>query len=143
MTLIAHPPSVIHWCARTSSHGDCGIAAIAHACGLTYEQALAATLPVAPKALVDGLYNHEVKRILASLGFSSRCLRKFDLDDESGILAVCQPHNEDSGHYVYLWEGRIIEPHAKRQQLWLNPADYLAHYKYLATHLITLGRKGR
>lgn len=151
MTLIAHPPSVVHWCARSAGHGDCGVAAIAMACGVTYEVALTACLLFAPDVLKNGLHNHQVKRIVAMLGYDyhRKTLRRttgeptFDVDEDSGILAVKQLHVEDSGHYVYLWEGRIIEPSYGRQQLWLSARDYLAHFKYTATDLLLITRRDK
>lgn len=113
------------------------------ACGVTYEQALAATLQVAPKVFSAGIFNKETKKIAKLLGHKATVRRKFDVDEDTGILEVRQPHVYDSDHYIYLWEGRIIEPMASRQQLWLCASDYLAHYKYQALHLITLTREER
>lgn len=139
--LMASPPDVLRWEPRGQGHGDCAIAALALACGVTYEIALAAVLGVCANALIEGLDIKEVKLAATHLGFKVRISRKYDLEDDTGILFVEQPHVKDSGHAVYLWEGRIIEPKHDRQQLWLEAQAFLSHYKYKAKELIRLERE--
>lgn len=151
--LMAAPPDVLRWVPRSDGHGDCAVAALELACGVTYETALAACLKVEPQVLTEGMTVGQIRRAARVLGlkavyrgWSKATKRKptkplFDLDDDTGILSVNQPHVEDSGHVVYLWEGRIIEPMNARQQLWLNAHDFLSHYKYEAEGIITLTRE--
>lgn len=139
--LFASPPEVLRWVPRSDGHGDCAVAALELACGVTYESALAAALKVCPTVLVDGMTTPEIIRSARRLGYASRAIYKYDIDEDTGILVVDQPHVEDAEHAVYLWEGRIIEPMNARQQLWLQAKDYLAHYHYTAGQLITVTRR--
>lgn len=138
--LFTAPPDVLRWVPRSDGHGDCAVAALELACGVTYETALLAAMKVCPDVLVDGLTTPEILRIARTLGFKARARHKYDLDDDTGILVVKQPHVVDSEHAVYLWEGRILEPMNARQQLWLKACDYLAHYHYTAGQLLFITR---
>lgn len=138
MSLLAAPPDVIRWSPRSIGHGDCAVAAIEIACGVTYETALAAALSIAPDVLTAGMSWPAIRKSVESLGFKSRMKRKYDLEEDTGILAVQQPNYKDSDHAVYLWEGRIIEPKHDRQQLWLEASAFLNHYKYESYGLLTV-----
>ena len=133
MSDLALPPDVLRWTPRYEfEHGDCAVSALSIAGGVTYELALTAAVKIAPDVLVNGLSWEEIRKTARLLDLSPRILRKgkYDLNDATGILAVDQPHVEDSDHAVYLWEGRIIEPKADRRQLWLNAEQFLKHYHY-------------
>lgn len=136
--MMAAPPDVLRWSPRSDGHGDCALSALSLACGVTYEVALAAALKVDSAILTAGLTMREIQRVLRKLGFKGQYARRVDLDEGTGILSVSQPHVEGSGHVVYLWEGRIIEPMHDRQQLWLDAASYLSHYKYKAEWLLVI-----
>lgn len=139
---MASPPEVIRWAPRSQGHGDCAIAALEIACGVTYEQALSAALQVSTLVLTDGLNWPEIQQVALLLGFTGKRIRKFDLEEDTGVLNVWQPGvgRAASDHVVYLWEGRIIEPSSDRQQLWLNSRDYLSHYHYTHGALLVLKR---
>lgn len=136
--LMAAPPDVLRWSPRSDGHGDCALSALSLACGVTYEIALAAALKVDPDILIAGLTMREIQRVLRNLGFKGRYARQVDLDEGTGILSVSQSHVKSSGHVVYLWEGRIVEPMHDRQQLWLQAAAYLSHFKYKTEWLLTV-----
>lgn len=144
----AAPPDVLRWSPRSAGNGDCVVAAIEIACGVTYEQALEAAVRECPKLVMkNGIWVRQCQRIIARLGWKSRLRYKIDLDDDTGILFVNQPQydvNEDGSceHAVYLWEGRVIEPQNARRQLWLSAEAFLSHYKTKATSLIEIYKEG-
>lgn len=138
MTLLASPPDVLRWTNRTAGHGDCAVVALELACGVTYETALAAALTANLTVLGTGLTFKAMKQAAKLLGFEVKLRRGFNLEEDTGILAVKQPHVKDSDHAVYLWEGRILEPMSGREQLWLHAADYISHYHYKVLSLIVV-----
>jgi hypothetical protein len=135
MALLAAPPDVIRWSPRSQGHGDCAVAALEIACGVTYETALAAALGACPDVLTRGLNWPEIRKAAGFLGFKTRLTKRFDLDEDTGILDVWQEQGGE--HVVYLWEGRIIEPMHDRQQLWLSAQSFLTHYHYTHGSLLT------
>lgn len=142
----AAPPDVIRWSPRSAGNGDCVVAAIEIACGVTYEQALEAAVRECPKKVMqNGMLIKETIRTVRALGWQTKLRRKFDLDEDTGILFVDQPQYMPAGsceHAVYLWEGRIIEPQNARRQLWLDAAAFLSHYKTKATSLLEIYKEG-
>jgi hypothetical protein len=142
----AAPPDVIRWSPRSAGNGDCVVAAIEIACGITYEQALEAAVRQCPrKVMQNGMFIKETRRTIHSLGWKTKLRFKFDVDEDTGILFVDQPQYGEEGsceHAVYLWEGRIIEPQNARRQLWLTASAFLAHYKTKATHLLEIYKEG-
>ena len=139
MSSLAAPPDVLRWTPRyEQDHGDCAVSALSLACGVTYENALAATLKVAPDVLISGLSWDEIRTAAKLLGVTPRLLRrgKYELDEATGILNIIQPSVKDSDHVVYLWAGRIIEPKSDRRQLWLSAEQFLSHYGYRARSLM-------
>lgn len=144
MSKFAAPPDVIRWSTRSGNHGDCVVAALELAIGVTYEQALQASAAVASDVLTNGLSWGETVRVARRLGERAEILRagRYDIDDATGLLHVYQPRDRSgSSHAVYLWDGRIVEPKADRQQLWLHPDQFLKHYGYRAGSLVVI--KGR
>ena len=131
---VTSPPDIIRWSPRSDGHGDCSIAAISMACGVTYEIALSAALGVALNPL-EGMTAPKICAAIRLLGFKVKLRKKFDLTEDSGILWV---YNGPNDHVVYLWEGRVIEPENYRRQMWLSSEDYLKHYRYTAACLITV-----
>lgn len=138
---MTHVPDVLHWSPRSAGHGDCAVAALELACGVSYETALAACINVVPAALKRGLTLKEMQKAATFLGFVTKRRRKFDLEEDTGILCVIDPKDASSEHAVYLWEGRIIEPMSDRCQLWLSAPAFLAHYQYKATTLLALEKE--
>lgn len=138
------PPDVLYWNPRSPEHGDCVVAALELACGVTYETALAAAVQVCPNVLTEGLTWPDSKKVAKKLGFTSVIKKadSFECDDSTGLLHVFIPgQREKSSHAVYLWEGRVIEPMAARRQLWLDCSAFLTHYKYRAGSLMVVTPK--
>lgn len=135
---LAAPPDVLRWEQRAQGHGDCTLAALSLALGVSYENVLATAVTVAPTVLQEGMTLKEMCKVAKNFGVKAKMYRKYTLDDDTtGILSVKQPHVKGSAHVVYLWEGRVLEPEHTRAQLWLDYRDYLAHYKYGHDGLLT------
>lgn len=134
--LLAAPPDIIRWSPRSRGHGDCTIAALELACGVTYESALAAALAHDPDVLRTGMLLKHVCGAATLLGYKTTLHRVYNLEEDTGILSVRQPRHKGSDHVVYLWEGRIIEPMDERRQLWLSADQFLKHYRYTHDALI-------
>lgn len=128
------PPDVVRWVSRSGEDPDCAIAAIALATGQTYDAVLAQAVQVRADA-IRGMNWKDIRGVVARLGFSSALKRKYDLDEDTGILD-CKRGREE--HVVYLWAGRIIEPRLDRRSLWADPVAFLEHEGWTAGMLLTL-----
>lgn len=133
-SMLALPPDVVRWVGRNGEDGDCAIAAIALACGTTYEETLAAALLCREDA-IHGLNWKDMKALVKRLGLSCSLHRKYDLDEDTGVLDCRHGRKE---HVVYLWEGRIIEPRLDRRSLWLDPKAFLEHEGWTAGMLLKI-----
>lgn len=144
---LAAPPDVIRWVSRSGDHSDCAVAAIATACGVTYEVALQACMQVAPAVLQSGMRWGEIRSAARCLGYAVKTLpfERIRLDDfeTTGILEVesIQKGAQEFRHVVYLWGGRIVEPKFDRQELWEDPEQFLNHYGYRVGRLLMLSPK--
>lgn len=98
-------------------HADCGLAALAMACGLPYETAYQA----APTAGRDGLTSRQLQALATRLGFSLRTRRAYDLESDTGIVGV-EFRDRVPGHWLYLRAGALIDP--SDGTIW-DPLDYL------------------
>jgi hypothetical protein len=129
---------MVRWVPRNSENGDCAIIALQLACGLTYEEVLAAAVLQHPDVVSRGLLRTEIRRLASKLGYATKTLRKgrYDMAEDTGLLYVSK---EDFHHAVYLWKGRIIEP--GDQVMWADPEDYLECMELEAGCLLTLTRK--
>ncbi len=117
-------PSIIMWIPRSNDHGDCAVVAIAMLVGLSYEETLSACLQAHPAVLHAGMTIRQIKCALDLLGFKGRARKKFDIEEDTGLLWVVD--NECDSHVTLLWAGRIINPsHFDRTALWLDPDEYL------------------
>ncbi len=131
------PPDVIHWSPRSGDHGDCAVVAISLATGYSYEETLSACLATCPEVLGNGMNVSQIKGALRELGFKAKARRKYDLDEDTGLLWVEDPAGE--GHMVYLWAGRVVNPgKSDRTALWLDPEEYLLAGDWTADVLITV-----
>jgi hypothetical protein len=107
---------------RSQKHqGDCGIAVLAMALGVTHEQ----VLMVAPMAARDGLTTRQLQSIASRLGARLLSRPDADIHAETGILGI-QWHNPNryEGHWCYLWRGSVVDP--SDGTLWDDVDDYLA-----------------
>lgn len=139
--MIALPPDCVRWINRNGEDNDCAVAAISLATGNSYEQVLGAAMGLSPDVLVEGLSVREIRDTLTALGHDSRLRRKFDLEEDTGILIIAELKNDDERHAVYLWEGRIVEPSLGRRSLWLDAKNYITHEKAKACWLIEVKPK--
>lgn len=140
----AAPPDVLYWHPRTPEHGDCVVAALSLATGVTYETALASCVQIEPDVLTVGMSWPQTRKAAKHLGFKTHVLKQgsFDLEEATGLLHVYIPSQRSkSSHAVYLWEGRILEPMYARTQLWLDAAEFIKHYKYKAGSLLVVKAK--
>jgi hypothetical protein len=133
--MLALPPDVVRWVSRSGEDPDCAIVAISLACGATYDAVLAEAIQVTPDAVSRGMNWRQIRATVKRLGFTSTLKRKYDLEDDTGILD-CKRGREE--HVVYLWEGRIIEPRLDRRALWKDPDAFLAHEGWTPGMLLTV-----
>lgn len=124
---------MVRWVPRNGENEDCSIVALQLACGLTYEAVLAAAVMLVPRVLERGLFWKEMQQVAAALGFVTRLRRKYDIEEDTGILHV---KDKTTQHVVYLWRGRVIEP--ADQAMWLDPQDYLSCMKLKAGSLLVV-----
>jgi hypothetical protein len=115
-------PDLVRVVKQDGTLPDCAVATVAMLCGVTYGEALAA-FPK-PQAVVRiGAYLTEIKTAARSLGVTLRSCKRFDVEEETGILHV----SGRDEHLVVLWDGRIIDGNG---ECWLNPKTYFGTYKY-------------
>lgn len=134
--MLALPPDCVRWICRNGEDNDCAVAAIALACGISYEAALGAAMGQAKNPIHVGMTLREIRATIKALGYKARTRKSYDLDEDTGILWVSVRGEDD--HVVYLWEGRVIEPSLGRRSLWLDPKNYLTHEDARAGVLITV-----
>ena len=82
------------------------------------------------KVVKTGAYWREMKTAAKRLGVKTRVTRKYDIEEDTGILCVKCGRLE---HVVFLWEGRIIDGN---NESWLLPIQYLDAYGYRPTSLL-------
>jgi hypothetical protein len=107
---------------RSQKHqGDCGIAVLAMALGVTHEQ----VLMVDPMAARDGLTTRQLQSIASRLGARLLSRPDADIHAETGILGIefHKPH-QFGGHWVYVHRGVVVDP--GDGTLWDDVDDYLA-----------------
>jgi ABC-type bacteriocin/lantibiotic exporter with double-glycine peptidase domain len=122
-------PHVVRIVYQSGVDHDCAIATLAMLCGATYAQALAAYRQ--PLRIVKhGAHWFQMREAAKRLGVKTRVTRRFDIDEDTGILCVRKPKEE---HVVFLWEGRIIDGNG---EAWLMPVEYLDTYGYRPTSLL-------
>jgi hypothetical protein len=123
-------PHLVHMVRQTGVDHDCAVATLATFCGVTYAQALAAYRE--PLRIVkSGAESWRPMQAAAKrLGVATRITRKYDIEEDTGILCVKKPKEE---HVVFLWEGRVIDGNG---ELWLSPLQYLDAYEYRSTSLM-------
>jgi hypothetical protein len=98
---------------------DCGLAALAMALGLPYEQVFRA----APMAAREGLTARQLQSVATKLG--ARLITKANPDfyADQGVLGL--EFQEGPGHWAFLRQGAVIDP--ADTTIW-DVDDYLAHY---------------
>lgn len=113
---------------RQRGDQDCGIACLAMYAEVSYEDAYVAVTRVDRVTRGKrGLDNRELVRAAKYLGIVLVPTRKFDLDDDEGILRVrwngkANAKANPGGHYVVVLEGRVLCP---KDSIGLAWRDYL------------------
>jgi hypothetical protein len=130
------PPDLIRVVPQNGMDADCAVASVGTVFGLTRDEALLLCGAVAPGVLAEGMSNEEVTAALRMLGEQFRWLRpgEYDITEATGVLAVGSRRRLE--HFVVLWAGRVIDGNGEH---WLDPQDYLKHYRYTARELLVKG----
>lgn len=108
---------------------DCGIACVAMLLGVTYEKALLAF----GDCLDAGAKTRQIQAAARKLGSPLTLRRAFDLENDTGLLAVRSPKWKND-HLVVLREGLVIDTDAT---LW-EPAVFLSAYEARALSLLVV-----
>ncbi len=117
MRKLTLPPHVV--VVRPQLHkADCGIAAIAMALGLPYED----VFRLAPQVGRNGMMPRRFHAIGKSLGVRFRPDRYASIDEDTGLLWI---KFKGSAHLAYVHHGTLVNP--SDGTLWL-PSDYLHAY---------------
>ena len=87
---------------------DCGVACLAMICGVLYENALCAVAQIQPDVCVKGLYQHQMIRAAKILGVTMRAQRRYDLENDTGILCVSTKKWKHD-HLVVIKGGLIVD----------------------------------
>jgi hypothetical protein len=109
---------------------DCAVATLAMLCGVTYGEALAA-FPRPDRVVKIGAYLTELRAAAKRLKVTLVLTRRFDLEDDTGILHV----SGKDEHLVFLWAGRIIDGNG---ECWLHTDSYLKAHSYTAKALLRI-----
>lgn len=99
---------------------DCAVASLAHFAGITYGAALVA-FPRPDRVMSRGAWMTELQAAAATLGIETKVLRKFNIEEDTGILWLKGKKGDDD-HVCYLWAGRIIDGTG---ECYLSPFDFL------------------
>lgn len=87
---------------------DCGVSALAMYLGLPYRTVVDAALLEVPDVTNIGMTRIEMERIAARLGYDLIRTRKFNVEDDAGILFLQK--GKRWSHYVVVFEGVVINP---------------------------------
>jgi hypothetical protein len=120
----------------TRTQGDCGVRALALLAGIPYEDAIVAVSRVEPDYYgKKGLHGREVVRAAAKLKAPIRLrpTRRFNLDEDTGILRVRGPQLPRGGHFVTVIGARILCPVDATPCAW---REYLARHEARACSLL-------
>lgn len=89
---------------------DCAVAAIASFLGRDYEEVLIAASRANKDIWRDGLTGKHHVSVCSRLGVKTRWFRKFDLEDDTGVLWLSYNDSHQRHHSVLLIEGKIYDP---------------------------------
>jgi ABC-type bacteriocin/lantibiotic exporter with double-glycine peptidase domain len=112
---------------RQRADRDCGVAALATIAEIPYEDAYFAVGTVDPHCRgKSGLHNRELVAAAAQLGITLQPTRRYDLDDEDGILRIRwngrKGRKNRGGHFVAIRDGIVLCPADGFPMRW---AEYL------------------
>jgi hypothetical protein len=111
--------------------GDCAVAALAMFAMQTYEDTYVAFAEVDYHRGAQSVYNADVVKAAGLLGIALTATRKFDLDDDEGVLRVRwngrkERKQNPHGHWVAVRNGQIFCPADVMVYPW---RDYLTLYE--------------
>ncbi len=114
-------------------HGaDCGIAALAMALNISYEDVLVVAARIIPTVLTVGLTSVEMAVIAGQLHKSFSIKEPVDVMKDTGILSVKYANGEE--HAVFLTRGLVFEP-TSGGDVW-DVKHYLKHNKCKAMDIL-------
>lgn len=101
------------------AEGDCGVSALSMFAQLAYEDVylVAAQLDGRNRGKM-GLQNREVLTIAARLGIRLTPARRYDLDDDEGVLRLRSPLHHSEGHWVAVRYALVFDPHERSATPW-------------------------
>lgn len=104
---------------RQRTDGDCGVAALATLACLRYEEvhAVAATVDRVRHGLC-GMRVRDLHRVGEQLGLAFEWRRRYELDEDAGLLVVHGPHAARDGHAVAAYDGLLFDPLERFPQPW-------------------------
>ena len=108
---------------RQRADGDCACAALSNLTAESYEDVYVETAAVDPKYRgKNGLWNHQVVAIAARLGVILIPTRRYDLDEDAGILRVrwngARGVTSPGGHFIAIREGIVFCPAMSAPMAW-------------------------
>lgn len=112
---------------------DCAIACLASYLGRHPAEVLIEASKVSKTFWTAGLSGIEHVRVARRLGFKTKWVKKFDLEDDIGVLFVTF-HDNTMQHDVVLIEGRIFDPEYTPACL-IEADDYLRFFNASAEAL--------
>lgn len=122
---------------RQRKDGDCGTAALAMAFEQAYEDVYVHLMQVERKNRGGkGLSVKELQAVASRMNRPLRYRRKFDLEDDEGVLGVQWKGRakKQAGHWVCLKKGMILDPAADLPQ---TASDWLEQNGARATCLLS------
>ena len=111
---------------------DCALCALAMLTGTDYNDVLLAVNKVDTVAGKRGLWSTQITKAGALLGFTFRTKRKFDIENDTGILNVKFPDGEE--HAILLKGGMVFNSDGT---IW-EVEDYIAAEKLKVGCLLVL-----
>ncbi len=101
---------------------DCAIASLATYLGRCYEEVLIAACQVSKTVWSAGLSGPEHIKVAQRLGIRTRWVRRFNIEEDTGILGIS--YTDDAlSHDTVLIEGKIFDPE-------YAPASLIDHDDY-------------
>jgi Peptidase C39 family len=119
---------------RQRTDGDCGVAALATLLSRPYEevQAAAASIDRVKRGLC-GMRVRDLAQVARQFGFELEWRRRYELDDDAGLLVVRGPHTARDGHAVAAYGGFVFDPLEHHPEPW---RDYQTRYRARFTTLL-------
>lgn len=94
--------------------GDCGVASLAMAMQLPYEDVFAAAGRVEPRSGRSGLHGKQLLQVARVLKVTFRMRRKWNAEQHDGVLGIVKRATpRTTGHWVALLDGIIFDPNGE------------------------------